>query len=114
VGHSINRSVALCLEGGGDDQYVFATKEKRPGLTTFDPRFLDRTAPAVYWTESISVGLFVDVGGRDSYPQGVSDDFTWTDEAGSDNARARNRGIFVDRPSGAIDLDRPQGGGGQR
>jgi hypothetical protein len=49
------------------------------------------------------------MGGRDTYPPGATDDFTWTDEPGSENARARNRGIFVDRASGAIDLDRPQG-----
>ena len=110
VGHSINRSVVLCLEGGGDDRYVFRTAEKRPGLATFDPRFLDRTGPSVYWTESSSVGLFLDTGGVDEYPAGVANDTVLTDEAGSANVRARNRGIFVDRASGVIDLDRPHGG----
>jgi len=116
VGHSINRSVALCLEGGGDDRYVFATDGKRPGLANFDPRFLDRTGPSVYWTESSSVGLFLDVGGNDSYAGRFAEgarpenDAALTDSLGSDNVRARNRGIFVDRSSGVLDLDRPHGG----
>ncbi len=109
IGHSINRSVALCLEGGGDDHYVFKTEGKGPGLATFDPRFLARNGPSIYWTESTSVGLFLDAGGHDEYPAGLSDDTTRTDEPGSDNARARNRGVFVDRAEGLIDLDRPQG-----
>lgn len=110
VGHSINRSVALCLESGGNDRYVFGTEGKHPGLTDFDPRFVNRGATSVYWTESTSVGLFLDVSGNDTYPAGFEDGTTWTDEPGSDNARARNFGIFVDRPGGEIDLDRPQGG----
>jgi hypothetical protein len=110
VGHSINRSVAFCFEGGGDDTYVFSTEGKRPGLANFDPRFLDRTGSSVYWTESTSLGLFLDVGGTDEYPAGLSDELVKTDEIESDNARSRNLGIFVDRSSGAIDLDRPHGG----
>jgi hypothetical protein len=110
VGHSINRSVALCLEGGGDDRYVFKMAGKRPGLANFDARFLDRTGPSVYWTEPTSVGLFLDAGGKDIYPEGMADGMTRTDDPGSDNERARNRGIFVDRTSGAIDLERPYGG----
>ena len=128
VGHSINRSVALCLEGGGNDRYVFATAGKRPGLATFHERMLDRRSTSVYWTESISVGLCLDAGGLDRYevtpgdggenpPDAVSgvasqpaNDLILTDAPGSENARARNRGIFVDREGGAIDLDRPQGG----
>lgn len=110
VGHSINRAVALCLEGGGNDRYVFTTEGKHPGLANYDPRFLDRTGTSVYWTETTSVGLFVDVGGADEYPAGFSDNLARTDEPGSDNARARNFGIFVDRSEGTLDLNRPHGG----
>lgn len=110
VGHSINRSVALCLDAAGFDQYVFATEGKHPGLVTYDPRFLDRNATSVYWTESTSVGLFLDTGGADVYPIGFSDDLVKTDDPWSDTAKARNRGIFVDRATGFIDLDRPHGG----
>lgn len=110
IGHSINRSVALCLEGGGDDLYTFTTAEKHPGKITYDPRFLTRGGTSVYWTETTSLGLFVDVGGHDSYPAGFHDDFTRTEDPASDTARARNFGIFVDRAAGHIDLDRPHGG----
>lgn len=110
VGHSINRSVALCLEGGGDDRYAFTSEGKHPGLANFDPRFLDRSGTSVYWTEPTSVGLFIDVGGTDLYPVGFADGMAKTDDPGSDNARARNLGIFVDRAGGTCDLDRPHGG----
>ncbi len=123
VGHSINRSVALCLDGGGDDRYVFTSDNRRPGLANFDPRFINRSGPSIYWTESTSVGLFLDVGGNDTYilkPDDKNGDsnhlhqagnnVALTDDPGSDNVKARNRGIFVDRESGTIDLDRPEGG----
>ncbi len=119
IGHSINRSVVLCLDGAGDDGYAFKTPDKTgdkaaakaPGTATFDARFLDRSGASVYWTESTSVGLFLDAGGVDAYPEGTTNDFSRTDGADSDNVRARNHGIFVDRPSGVIDPDRPQGRG---
>ncbi|MFH1143443.1 MAG: hypothetical protein V1774_02750 [Candidatus Eisenbacteria bacterium] len=110
VGHSINRSVVLCLEGGGDDTYAFTTAGKQPGRATFDPRFLDRSGTSVYWTEPVSIGMFLDTGGADLYPPDLGDDAVKTDEPGSDNERARNRGIFVDRAAGTMDFDRPQRG----
>lgn len=126
VGHSINRSVALCFDVGGDDEYLFATEGKRPGLVTYDPRFLDRTTPSVYWTESTSIGLFIDIGGKDVYrrwaegpgativdpsplPE-IGNDVSKTDDPASDTYRARNFGVFVDRAAGTLDLQRPHGG----
>jgi hypothetical protein len=110
MGYSINRSVALCLEGGGDDRYTFVKDEGRPGAAVFETRMLDRNGRMIYWTEPGSVGLFLDAGGADTYPDGVTNDASRTDPPGSDNVRARNRGIFVDCPDGVIDLDRPHGG----
>lgn len=114
IGFSINRSVALCLDGGGDDTHAIAGSDPRPGFARFDARFLDRAAPALYWTEPVSVGLFLDVGGDDAYPEGLDDGKALTDAPDSDNVRSRNRGIFVDRPAGAIDLERPQARGRPR
>ena len=108
-GHSINRSVALHFELGGNDRHEYAAAERRPGLARFDRRFLDRTDTTVYWTEPTSIGLYLDLGGQDSYPPGVGDGETVTDEPGSDNERARNRGVFVDREGGTVDLGRPHG-----
>jgi hypothetical protein len=110
VGHSINRSVALCFEGNGDDRYTFSMEGRHPGRITYDPRFLNRQATSVYWTESTSVGLFIDCGGTDTYPPGFQNDWTKTEDPASETARARNVGIFVDRPTGTVDLDRPHGG----
>jgi hypothetical protein len=110
IGHSINRSVVLCLDAADDDAYEFTAAGKTPGTATFDARFLDRSGPSVYWTESASVGLFLDAGGRDLYPAGSANDSAKTDDPGSENVQARNRGIFVDRSDGVIDLDRPHGG----
>jgi hypothetical protein len=108
-GFSINRSVALHLDGGGDDVHEYGMAERRPGFARFDARFLDRDDTTVYWTEPTSVGLFLDLGGDDSYPEGLADGTVLTDDRGSENARSRNRGIFVDRATGRIDLDRPHG-----
>ena len=88
LGWSINRSVALLLDGGGDDTYSFTTKDLRPGTAVFDTRFLDRSgATALYWTESTSVGLFLDVGGHDTYPAGLSDGAALSDPQDSPNRR---------------------------
>ena len=106
-GHAINRAVGILLDGGGDDVYEFAKASQRPGLAPFDPRLLDRSGKtALYWTESTSVGLFVDAGGRDAYPAAFSDGGTLLDAPGSDNVRARHFGIAVDRPSGRLDVNR--------
>ena len=105
LGWSINRSVALLLDGGGDDVYSFSTKDLRPGTAVFDARFLDRSgATALYWTESTSVGLFLDLGGHDTYPSGFSDGASASDPPDSPNRRSRNFGIAVDAPSGSLDF----------
>lgn len=107
-GHSINRAVGILLDGGGDDTYVFAKPDQRPGMAPFDPRILDRSGKTpLYWTESTSVGLFVDAGGKDSYPAGFADGGTAVDAPGSNNARARHFGIAVDREGGHLDVVRP-------
>src|SRR5207244_3007898 len=78
----------------GDDVYEMKAKDAKPGTAVFDPRLLDRSgATPLYWTESRSIGLFVDGGGRDRYPAGASDGDAWTDARESDNARARNVGV---------------------
>ena len=123
VGYSINRSVVLCLEGEGDDVYEFTNPQRRPGQARFDARFADRASTSIYWTEATSVGLFLDTAGTDQYRttrkeeagasasavDEIGDGVSITDDAGSDNARVFNRGIFVDRADGRIDLDRRHG-----
>ncbi len=108
LGWSINRSVALLLEAGGDDRYALARAGAEPGTAVFDPRLLDRGGATRYWTETVSVGLLLDLGGRDAYPARLGDGRSRTDAPGSENERARNRGVFVDRAEGAFELERPQ------
>jgi hypothetical protein len=114
----------MLLDAQGDDTYRYipyakpvvdpAKKDEkpppppRPGTAVFDARFLDRTGKTpLYWTEPRSMGLLLDGGGKDVYPAGCADGDRVTDEKGSDNERARNRGVRFDG-DGAIDLDRPQ------
>jgi hypothetical protein len=107
IGWSINRSVALLLDGGGNDAYSFSTKDLRPGSAVYDARFADRSgATALYWTESTSIGLFLDVGGSDTYPGGLPDGSGFRDAPDSPNHRSRNFGLFLDLPSGLLDFSR--------
>jgi hypothetical protein len=109
-GHSINRSVGMLLDGQGDDVYAITTAGGRPGMAPLDPRILDRSGKtSLYWTESTSLGLFVDAGGKDLYPEGFADDGTHVDPPGSDAVRGRHFGIAVDRAAGRLDVARPSG-----
>jgi len=106
-GHSINRSVGLLLDGAGDDVYALFTPGQRPGMAPIDPRILDRSGKTpLYWTESTSLGLFVDAGGRDTYPEGFADGGTRFDAPGSDAVRAHHLGIAIDRADGRLDVVR--------
>jgi hypothetical protein len=108
LARSINRSVAMLLDGGGNDTYRSGEKG-RPGAATFDAKMLDRRAPSLYWTESTSLGLFVDSGGDEQLASKDGDLTSWRDTDGTDNAKARNFGIglYTGTP---LDVDRPQGG----
>jgi hypothetical protein len=108
LARSINRSVAMLLDGGGNDSYRSGEKG-RPGAATFDAKMLDRRATSLYWTEPTSLGLFVDAGGDEGLASKGGDLTTWRDTEGSDNWKARNFGIGL--YSGLpLDVDRPQGG----
>jgi len=101
-GFSINRSVSLLVDtGGGDDIYNL---KQPPGFARFDKRFLDRRALSTYWVDAMSIGLFLDIGGKDAYP-GRKDlnNSGWRDPAASDNAKARNLGVGKDIAEGTVD-----------
>ena len=108
IAHSINRSVAMLLDGGGSDTYRSGEKG-RPGVAVFDAKMLDRRAPSLYWTESASLGLFVDSGGDEKLASKDGDLTTWRDSDGTDNVKARNYGIGL-YTGAPLDVDRPQGG----
>jgi len=101
LGYSINRSVAMLIDTAGDDQYH---ARNAPGAARWDQRFADRTALSTYWVQAKSIGLFLDLGGRDRYPHGdavagAADDTMWGDAPGSKNRRVNNPGVGVDRNS---------------
>ena len=59
--------------------------------------------------DSTSLGLFLDIGGKDTY---YTDDYrkpidlngqSWGDERGSDNWKVRNHGVGMDVADGSID-----------
>jgi hypothetical protein len=120
LSYSINRSLTAVIDIGGDDRYV-GKAGHRPGMALFSDRFSARDGVSTYFTDSTSLGLFLDVGGRDTYatqpaaeeetgkeeapsepsePFGGANDDTWLDEPGSDNVKERNFSIGVDRPEG--------------
>ncbi|MCK4872943.1 MAG: hypothetical protein KAS72_09480 [Phycisphaerales bacterium] len=67
LGQSINRSVAMLIDIGGNDEYL-GQAANRPGLARYDEsRLLKRDGVSTYFADTTSVGLFLDVGGDDSY-----------------------------------------------
>jgi hypothetical protein len=104
LGFSINRSVAALIDAGGDDRYR-NKPGNRPGFARFDERFARWDDTHTYFTEASALGLFLDVGGADSYEaEGAANDTTWLDPADSPNRAARNVSIGVDRADGTVDL----------
>ncbi len=118
LGRSANRSVALFIDAGGNDIYQGDDKH-RPGFTEYAPEFLAardgagavdvRAKPFIlpHFSYVTSLGLFLDVGGKDTYRWGISDGDVWGDAPDSDNWKARNVGVGMDVPGGTIDW-RPQ------
>jgi hypothetical protein len=106
---SINRSVTMLADLGGDDVYV-GREGSRPGTARFDERFRPREIGS-YWADAISAALFLDVGGRDRYPAGtaetqaMTDDTVRLDAPQDPNVLARNLSIAVDRAVGAVRFD---------
>ncbi len=101
LGYSINRSVAMLLDLSGDDTY---RAKSRPGFARYDERFADRTALMSYWVEARSLGLFLDLGGRDSYAPEDCEGLSWADGPDTPNAAVANMGVGADLPSGAVEL----------
>jgi hypothetical protein len=103
LGGSINRSVALLIDTGGDDVYR-TEKIPYPGLAKVSEQFRSRPGVNFYFADTSSVGLFLDVGGTDTYWGELKDDSTWLDPEDSPNWQDRNFSIGIDRPDGEVDL----------
>ncbi len=103
LAYSINRSVALFIDGAGND--VYRSKEvPHPGTALNSPNFRARGGVSTYFAQTTSIGLFLDADGKDTYWGDLKDNSTWLDEAGSPNIEDRNFSIGVDREGGKIDF----------
>ncbi len=105
LGYSINRSVAMLIDTAGDDDYW---AKNAPGAARYDKRFSDRTALSTYWVQAKSIGLFLDLGGKDSYPKHAkpaADGQAWGDPKDSKNGPANNHSVGVDMEAGARKID---------
>lgn len=102
IGYSINRSVAVFADLSGDDEYQ-GKAGSTPGFARWDARFADPAQRLTCWHDASSLGLFLDLGGTDRYWTGAEDGASWGDAPGSDNWKARNRGLGLDLPAGTID-----------
>jgi hypothetical protein len=77
--------------------------------------FADHDTTHTYFAAASSLGLFLDVGGTDTYQvAGASNDAVWLDPEDSPNREVRNLSIGVDRAEGVVDLrprpERPPSG----
>jgi hypothetical protein len=103
LGNSINRSIALLIDTGGDD--VYQTKEvPRPGFAKNDERFRARGGVSTYFADTTSLGLFLDIGGHDTYWGEWRNDNQWLDPHDAPNWADRNFSVGVDRAIGSVDF----------
>lgn len=78
LGAAMQRSVGLFLDAAGDDLYDVAFPSEALGFVDEDARWRERDAAAPAWFETAQAGLFLDLGGRDSYAKGrAANDTAW-------------------------------------
>jgi len=100
---SLNRSVAMLIDTGGDDSYK-TKKVPRPGLAQVNERFRARGGVSTYFADTTSVGLFLDIGGTDTYWDRWANDDRWLDPPDSPNWADRNFSVGIDRSEGQVDF----------
>ncbi len=101
LGYSINRSVAMLLDLDGND--IYRTKEvPRPGYAENSASFRARDGVSTYFADSTSLGLFLDIGGNDTYWGETKNNDHWLDPPDSPNWADRNFSVGVDRAAGSV------------
>jgi hypothetical protein len=100
---SLNRSMAMLIDLDGDDVYK-TQKIPRPGLALNNEGFRARGGVATYFADTTSIGLFLDIGGNDTYWGELRNDTHWLDPADSPNWADRNFSVGVDRAAGRVDF----------
>ena len=111
LAYSINRSIAMLIDLGGDDVYktneAKRTEQKgglRPGFAMNDERFRARGGVSTYFADTTSIGLFLDIGGNDTYWGELQNNTHWLDPPDSPNWHDRNFSVGVDREDGKVDF----------
>lgn len=103
LAYSVNRSVAMLMDLGGND--IYKTKEvPRPGFALNNPGFRSRHGVSTYFAETTSIGLFLDIGGSDTFWGDLKDNTHWLDPKESPNWEDRNFSVGVDRNEGRVDF----------
>jgi hypothetical protein len=106
LGGSINRSVAMLLDLGGDDTYKIDAAKRAEGKFVHLPGYAENPESfrnrgvADYFADTTSIGLFLDIGGNDTYWGEIKNDTHWLDPPDSPNWADRNFSVGVDRPDG--------------
>ena len=103
LGASVNRSVAMLLDTGGKDAYE-GDGIPHPGRAEATDRMAVGPGGHGYFADTTSVGLFLDIGGADTYFGKPKNDATWVDPPESPNWKVRNFSVGVDRAEGRLDL----------
>jgi hypothetical protein len=103
LAYSLNRSVALLLDTGGNDVYK-TEKVPHPGFARNDESFRARDGVSTYFADTSSIGLFLDIGGRDTYWGDLRNDSRWLDPQDAPNWADRNFSVGIDRDGGRVDL----------
>jgi len=111
LAYSINRSIAMLVDIGGHDVYktdVEQREEKkhgtRPGFAQNSETFRARDGVGTYFADTTSLGLFLDIGGDDTYWGDLKNSTHWLDPEDSPNWADRNFSIGVDRAEGDVDF----------
>ena len=109
LSYSINRSVSMLIDIGGDDVYKTDVKQReekkhgvRPGFAMNAEGFRARDGVTTYFADTTSLGLFLDIGGNDTYWDDLKNNDHWLDPPDSDNWADRNFSVGVDRPDGTV------------
>lgn len=111
LAYSINRSIAMVVDTGGNDTYkteLTQRQEKKqgllPGRADNNESFRARPGVSTYFADTTSIGLFLDVGGEDTYWGEIQNDTQWLDPPDCPNWHDRNFSVGVDRATGEVDF----------
>lgn len=94
----------MLIDVGGNDEYRYKEGNK-PGMAIFDERFKNPQGLfSTFFSNSTSIGLFLDAGGVDKYSSKIENNTFWTDPKDSPNWEVRNFSIGWDCPTKNVEL----------